>query len=190
MATWKMDVSHSDVKFKVRHLVISTVTGHFTNFSATVETAKDDFTDAKINFEADAASIDTRDERRDGHLKSPDFFDVATYPKLTFVSKSLTKKSGDKYELTGNLTIRDVTKEVKLDVVYNGSIKGFGGVDTAGFEITGTINRHEFGLKFSMTTEAGGVVLGDDVKIEIDAEFNKQQAATASADSKETAAAN
>ena len=174
MATWKMDTAHSEVKFKVRHLVISTVTGNFDHFSGTAESKKEDFTDAKITFEADVNSIDTKNEQRNGHLKSPDFFDAENHPKITFASKSLTKKSNDEYELTGNLTIRETTKEVKLAVVYNGTVKGFGGsFDVAAFEINGKINRQDFGLKWSALTETGGVVVSDDVKIEVLAEFVK-----------------
>jgi polyisoprenoid-binding protein YceI len=174
MATWKMDTAHSEVKFKVRHLVISTVTGNFNQFTATAESNKEDFTDAKINFEADVNSIDTKNEQRDGHLKSPDFFDAANHPKITFVSKSLTRKSGDKYELKGDLTTRGTTKEVTFDVVYNGVVKGFGGsFDVAAFEINGKINRQDFGLKWNALTETGGVVVSDDVKFEVLAEFVK-----------------
>jgi polyisoprenoid-binding protein YceI len=172
MATWKMDTAHSEVKFKVRHLVISTVSGNFNQFSGIAESNKEDFTDAKINFEADVNSVDTKNEHRDGHLKSPDFFDAANHPKLTFVSRSFTKKSADQYELTGDLTIRGITKEVKLAVAYNGTVKGFGGsFDVAAFEINGKINRQDFDLKWSALTETGGVVVGDEVKFEILAEF-------------------
>lgn len=174
MATWKMDTAHTEVKFKVKHLVISTVTGSFNKFDGTVETSKDDFTDAKIVFEADVNSIDTKNEQRNGHLKSPDFFDAANHPKMTFKSTSLTKKSGDACVLTGNLTLRETTKEIKLDVIYNGTVKGFGGsFDVAAFEITGKLNRQDFGLKWSALTEAGGVVASDEVKIEVFAEFVK-----------------
>lgn len=172
--TWKMDTAHSEVKFKVRHLVISTVTGNFDVFSGTVESGKDDFTDAKITFEADVASIDTKNEQRNGHLKSPDFFDAANHPKITFKSKSFLKKSGDEYELVGDLTIRGTSKQVKLDVTYNGTVRGFGGsFDVAAFEIKGKINRQDFDLKWNALTETGGVVVGDDVKLEILAEFIK-----------------
>lgn len=174
MATWKMDTAHSEAKFKVRHLVISTVTGNFDSISGTVESSKDDFTDAKITFEADTASINTKNEQRDGHLKSPDFFDAANHPKITFTSKSLKKKSADEYELSGDLTVRGTTKQVKLDVTYNGTVRGFGGsFDVAAFEITGKINRQDYGLKWNALTETGGVVVSDDVKIEVFAEFVK-----------------
>jgi polyisoprenoid-binding protein YceI len=174
MATWKMDTAHSEVKFKVRHLVVSTVTGNFDAFNGTVESTKDDFSDAKISFEADVASIDTKNEQRNGHLKSPDFFDATNHPKITFTSKSLSKNGGDDYKLKGDLTIRGITKPVQLDVAYNGTVRGFGGsFDVAAFEITGKINRQDFGLKWNALTETGGVVVSDDVKLEILAEFVK-----------------
>ena len=186
MATWKMDTAHSEVKFKVRHLVISTVTGNFDVFNGAVESSKDDFTDAKITFEADVTSIDTKNEQRNGHLKSPDFFDAANHPKITFTSKSLVKKSGDEYELMGDLTIRGTTKQVKLDVTYNGTVKGFGGsFDVAAFELTGKINRQDFGLKWNALTETGGVVVSDEVKFEIFAEFVKSETIKPSPDSQE-----
>ena len=171
MNTWKIDPAHSEVKFKVRHLVVSTVTGHFNSYTATAQTPNGSFADAKISFEADVTSIDTKNEQRDGHLKSPDFFDAAGHPKLTFNSKSFKKKSDSEFELVGDLSIRGTTKETKLDVVYNGTVKGFGGGDVAGFEITGKINRQDFGLTWSGLTETGGVVVSDDVKFEINAEF-------------------
>lgn len=173
MATWKVDQAHSEIKFKVKHLVVSTVTGQFATFSGTVESEKPDFSDAKISFEADVNSIDTNNEQRDAHLKSPDFFDAANYPKLTFVSKSITKKSDDEYVVVGDMTIRGTTKEISLKVIYNGSTKGFGGVDVAGFEITGKLNRFDFGLQWNALTEVGGIVVGDEVRIEISAELNK-----------------
>jgi len=174
MATWKMDPNHSEVKFKVKHLVVSTVSGSFDSFSSTVESTKDDFSDAVVTFEADVNSISTKNEGRDGHLKSADFFDAANHPKITFTSSSLKPKSGDEYELTGDLTIRGVTKTVKLAVTYNGTVKGFGGsFDVAAFEITGKINRQEYGLKWSALTESGGIVVSDEVKFEVFAEFVK-----------------
>lgn len=173
MTTWKVDQSHSEIKFKVKHLVVSTVTGQFTSFSGTVDAERPDFSDAKISFEADVNSINTKNEQRDGHLKSADFFDAANYPKLTFVSKSITKKSDDEYVVAGDITIRGTTKEISLNVTYNGTTKGFGGVDVAGFEITGKLNRFDFGLHWNALTEAGGIVVSDEVKLEISAELNK-----------------
>ncbi len=177
MATWKMDSAHSEVKFKVRHLVISTVTGNFDVFSGIAESNNADFTDAKISFEADVDSIDTKNEQRNGHLKSADFFDAANHPKITFVSTSIAKKKGDEYELKGKLTLRGTTKEIKLSVVHNGTVKGFGGsFDVAAFEISGKINRQDFGLTWNALTETGGVVVSDEVKIEVLAEFVKTAA--------------
>ena len=175
MATWKLDPTHTEVKFKVKHLVVSTVTGQFNIFDGTVESDKPDFSDAKISFEADVNSIDTKNEQRNGHLKSPDFFDVENFPKLTFVSKSIKKKSDDEYEVVGDMTIRGTTKEQKLNVNYNGTVKGFGGIDVAGFEITGKLNRFDYGLQWNALTEVGGVVVAEEVKLEISAELQKAQ---------------
>jgi polyisoprenoid-binding protein YceI len=176
MAIWKIDPAHSEVKFKAKHLVISTVAGNFLTFNATVESAKEDFADAAISFEADISSIDTKNEQRDGHLKSADFFDADNHPKLIFKSTGLTRKSDDDYELTGDLTIRGITKPVKLSVVYNGTVRGFGGsFDVAAFEISGKINRQDFGLKWNALTETGGVVVSDEIKLEVLAEFIKSE---------------
>jgi polyisoprenoid-binding protein YceI len=176
MNKWQIDPVHSEIKFKVRHLLISSVTGQFKKFDATVESDKDDFSDAKISFEAEVDSIDTGTEMRDNHLRTNDFFDAANYPKITFVSDSLVKKSGDEYELTGDFTIRGVTKKLKLDVTYNGRAKGLDGSDVAGFEMTGKINRQDFGVKWNTLTETGGIALGDEVKLDIAVEMKKQVA--------------
>jgi len=181
MTTWKIDPAHSEINFKVKHLVVSTVTGHFSKFDASIETSKEDFSDAKINFEADINSIDTKNEQRDGHLKSADFFDAEKYPKMTFVSRSIKKDSDHEMKLTGNLTLRGVTKEITLDVIYNGTVAGFGGTQVAGFEVRGKLNRFDFGLQWNALTEAGGVVVSNEVKIEILAEFNKVQEAVKAA---------
>jgi polyisoprenoid-binding protein YceI len=181
MKTWKIDPAHSEINFKVKHLVVSTVTGHFSKFDATIETNKEDFSDAKINFEADINSIDTKNEQRDGHLKSADFFDAEKHPKMTFISKSIKKISDHELEVTGNLTLRGVTKEITLDVIYNGTVAGFGGSQVAGFEVRGKLNRFDYGLQWNALTEAGGVVVSNEVKIEILAEFNKVQEAVKAA---------
>jgi polyisoprenoid-binding protein YceI len=161
--------------------VISTVTGRFDKYTATIETDNADFSDATISFEADVNSINTTNDQRDGHLKSPDFFDAAKYPKMTFVSTSVKKISDDELEVTGNLTMRGVTKHVMLNVIYNGTVAGFGGQQVAGFEIRGTLNRFEFGLQWNALTEAGGVVVSNEVKIKILAEFVKVQEAAKAA---------
>lgn len=181
MTTWKIDPSHSEINFKVKHLVISTVTGHFSKFDASIETNKEDFSDAKINFEADINSIDTKNEQRDEHLKSGDFFDAEKYPKMTFVSNSVKKISDHEMKVVGALTIRGITKEITLDVIYNGTVAGFGGKEVAGFEVNGKLNRFDFGLQWNALTEAGGVVISNEVKIEILAEFNKANEAVMAA---------
>jgi polyisoprenoid-binding protein YceI len=172
MTRWIIDPVHSEVKFKVRHLVVSTVAGTFDKFNGVIEGEKEDFSDAKITFEADVNSINTKNEQRDGHLKSPDFFDAAKYPTLSFVSTSVKKLSDFEMEVTGNLTMRGVTKEVTLTAIYNGTVSGFGGQKVAAFEITGKVNRFDFGLQWNALTETGGVVVSNEVKIEIFAEFN------------------
>ncbi len=173
MATWKLDSAHSEVKFKVKHLVVSTLSGYFQSFEGTVESEKEDFSDARVSFEADVNSISTNNSQRDGHLKSPDFFNAEEHPKLTFKSTAISKKSGDEYELTGDLTIRGTTKEVKLNVTFNGATKGMDGNPVAGFEITGKINRFDFGLQWNALTETGGLVVSDTVRLEIHAELVK-----------------
>lgn len=170
MTQWTIDPAHSEVKFKVKHLVISTVTGRFTSVRGTVNAGKPDFSDARVQFEADVNSIDTSNEQRDGHLKSADFFDAANYPTLSFVSASMSPKGGNTYEMIGDMTIRGTKRRITLDVVYNGTVKGFDG-DVAAFEITGKLNRQEFGLRWNAMTETGGVVVGDEVKLDIAVEL-------------------
>jgi len=171
---WAIDPMHSEVQFKVKHLVISTVTGSFQNFEGTVETEGDDFSDAKINFSLDVNSIDTNQEQRDGHLKSADFFDAEKYPHITFESTSVTKESDEDYKLTGNLTIKGVTNPVTLEVEHGGIAADFYGNTKAGFEIEGKINRKEFGLTWDGVTEAGSIVVGEDIKLQINIQLAKQ----------------
>ncbi|WP_103664185.1 YceI family protein [Gracilimonas amylolytica] len=165
MSTWNIDPTHSEIQFKVKHLVISTVTGYFRSFNGTVESEGDSFEGAKITFEADIDSVDTNNEDRDTHLKSDDFFNAEAYPKMKFESTSFKNTGGDNYELTGNMTIRDVTKEITLDVTHGGTVEDPYGQTKAGFELNGSLNRKEFGLKWSAVTEAGSVVVGDEVKL-------------------------
>jgi polyisoprenoid-binding protein YceI len=172
---WVLDPMHSEVQFKVKHLVISTVSGFFKSFEGSLETENDDFTDANIEFSLDINSIDTNQSQRDEHLKSADFFDAEKYPKISFKSTSFKKTGGDdEYVLNGDLTIKDVTKPVKLDVEFGGSAADFYGNTKAGFEITGKINRKEFGLVYDGVTEAGAIVLGEDIKLLINVQFAKQ----------------
>jgi len=174
MATYKIDTAHSEITFKVKHLMITNVTGSFTQFDATMESEAADFSDAKISFEADVNSVNTNNEQRDGHLKGEDFFAAEKFPKLTFVSKSFTKKSDDEYTLTGDLTIRDVTKTVDLAVEFGGNMVDPWGQAKVGFEINGKINRKEFGLGWGAVTEAGGVVVSDEVKLHLAVQMIKQ----------------
>ncbi len=162
---WKIDPTHSEIEFKVKHLVISTVTGKFTEFDATLETEDGTFEGADVKFNAEIASILTGVEDRDNHLKSADFFDAENFPKLTFDSTSFEKTGESTYKLTGHLTIKDTTKEVTLNVEHGGTVEDPYGQTKAGFEISGEINRKEFGLTWSAVTEAGSVVVGDTVKL-------------------------
>jgi polyisoprenoid-binding protein YceI len=173
MTTWKIDPAHSEINFKVKHMLVSAVRGHFDKFTASIETSKDDFSDAKIRFEADVNSINTNNEQRDAHLMSADFFDADNNPKLVFESTSVKSLSDYEMKVTGNLTIRGITREITLNVIYNGTVAGFGDTKVAGFEVRGTINRFDHGLKWNALTEAGGVVVSNEVKIEILAEFNE-----------------
>jgi polyisoprenoid-binding protein YceI len=173
MAIWNIDQAHTEIKFKAKHLVISSVTGQFNSFSGKIEAEKSDFTDAKISFEADVNSLTTKNEQRDGHLKSPDFFDAANFPKLTFVSKTITKKSDNDYLVVGDITIRGITKAITLNATFNGIVKGFGGVEVAGFELSGKLNRFDFGLHWNALTEAGGIAVGEEIKLDIPVELNK-----------------
>lgn len=161
---WNLDPTHSELNFKVKHLVISTVTGSFNSFEASVETSTEDFDGASVSFAGDVSTIDTNNADRDGHLKSGDFFDVEKYPKMTFSNGKLTKKGGD-YALVGDLTIKDVTKQVTLKTTYGGTVVDPYGQTKAGFELEGEINRKDFGLTWSAVTEAGNVVVGDKVRI-------------------------
>lgn len=167
MSTWNIDPSHSEIQFKVKHLVISTVTGYFRSFNGSIETEGDSFEGANVTFEADINSIDTNNDDRDAHLKSDDFFNAEEFPQMKFESTSFKNTGGDDYELTGNLTIRDITKEITLDVTHGGTVDDPYGQTKAGFEITGAINRKEFDLKWNAVTEAGNVVVGDTVKLQM-----------------------
>ena len=170
--TWVVDKPHTNVKFSVAHLVISDVDGNFKSFDGTMESSKADFSDAKITFTADVSSINTDNEMRDNHLKSDEFFNAAKFPQMKFVSTSFTPLGDNKYKLVGNLTIRDVTKSVTFDVKYGGTVAAMGGTH-AGFKATTTIDRFDYNLKWSKTTEAGGMVAGKDVEITINADFKK-----------------
>ncbi len=174
MSTYKIDAAHSEITFKVKHLMITNVTGNFTSFDATLESDASDFSDAKITFSADVNSITTNNEQRDGHLKSDDFFAAAAYPTLTFTSTSFTKKFDENYSLVGDLTIKENTRTVTLNVEYTGTVTDAYGQVKSGFEINGSINRKDFGLTWGAVTEAGGVVVSDEVKLNLNVQTIKQ----------------
>lgn len=171
---WAIDPSHSEISFKVKHLVVTTLTGKFETFEGGLETANEDFSDANISFTADVASINTGNADRDGHLKSDDFFNAEAFPKVTFTSTSFTKTSDGEYKLAGNITLRDVTKPIELTVEYGGTATDPWGNVKAGFEINGKIKRKEFGLKWDALTEAGGAVVSDEVKLHLNVQLVKQ----------------
>lgn len=170
---WSIDTTHSEVSFKVKHLVISTVTGFFKEFEGAAESTNDDFEGAKVSFAADVNSIDTNQKDRDAHLKSADFFDAENYPKLTF-SGNITKVGGE-HKLVGELEIRGNKKDVELDVEFGGVVADPWGQTKAGFEIEGKISRKEFGLTWSAVTEAGSVVVSDQVRLHLSVQLVKQQ---------------
>lgn len=162
---WVVDTVHSEIHFKVRHLMINTVTGSFKKFDVKAESDTSDFSGARFHFTADAASIDTGLEMRNNHLRGDDFFNAEKYPQLKFESTSFEKKSDTDYVLKGNITIRETTKPIELKVEYGGQMTDFYGNTKAGFELSGLLKRKEFGLNWDAVTEAGGVVVSDEVKL-------------------------
>ncbi|MCK6627555.1 MAG: YceI family protein [Anaerolineae bacterium] len=172
--SWQLDKAHSSINFSVRHMMISTARGRFEEFDGTFEVNETDPTRSKIEVEIQAASINTKDAQRDGHLKSPDFFDVEKYPVITFKSKRVEKVSGQNVRLVGDLTIKDITKEVALDVEYAGQAKSPWGTINAGFTAQTRINRKEWGLTWNVALETGGMLVGEEVTISIELELVKQ----------------
>ncbi|UII20746.1 YceI family protein [Fulvivirga ligni] len=163
--TWVIDPTHSEVLFKIKHLVISTVTGSFNKFSGEAKTDGDDFSGAKVNFTIDVSSIDTNQPQRDGHLQSGDFFEAETYPEISFESISFSKVDDENYAMAGNLTMKGVTKPVALNVEYGGSAGDGHGNIKHGFEVTGVVNRMEFGMTWNKLTDTGGLGLGENIKL-------------------------
>ncbi|MCA9952263.1 MAG: YceI family protein [Anaerolineales bacterium] len=169
--TWQIDPAHSSIQFTVRHMMISKVRGNFEKFSGTIDFTEENPANSTVSVEIDAASINTREEQRDGHLKSPDFLNVAEFPTLTFKSTRVEPSSSDEGKLIGDLTIRDITKEVVLDVEYVGKAKSPWGTTSAGFSGSTTINRTDWGLTWNQTLETGGILVGDKIKIDIELEL-------------------
>lgn len=169
---WGIDTTHTEVQFKVKHLVIATVTGFFKKFSGSVESDGDDFDGAAATFSLEVNSIDTNQPDRDAHLKSPDFFAAEQFPTVDFMGK-LKKVSGNDYKLIGELTMRGTTKPVELSAEYGGVMVDPWGNTKAGFEINGKLNRKDFGLNWNALTEAGGMVVSEDVKLHLNVELAK-----------------
>jgi len=172
---WAIDPYHSEINFKVKHLVISTVTGKFEKFEGMLLSNGDDFSDAEVEFSADVDSINTGVGDRDGHLKSVDFFDAANHPKLTFKSTSFKKTSGDEFLMSGDITIRGTSRPIDMKVEFGGIMKDPYGNIKAGFELNGKLNRKDFNLHWNAITEAGGMVVADEVKLALNIELAKVQ---------------
>lgn len=173
MNTWTIDQAHSEIGFKIKHLVISTVRGHFTNFEGTVAMPETDFSKAEISFSAVTDSINTNNEMRDGHLKSAEFFNTAEFPALSFKSNKIEKKSDSEFNVTGTINMHGVEKEIILSATLNGMTKDPYGNNVMGFDVAGSINRSDFGLVWNAPLETGGLTLSDEVKLEIIAEFKE-----------------
>ncbi|WP_026905930.1 YceI family protein [Paucisalibacillus globulus] len=173
-SVWNIDKSHSALDFTVKHMMISKVRGSFSDFDAKIEADPNDLTDAKIEFSVDVNSINTRNEDRDNHLRSNDFFDIANHPKMTFIATDIKKKSDDEYTVTGAFTLRGVTKPVTFDMTVEGVAKDPWGNEVAGFSGSTKLNRKDFGLVWNAALETGGVLVGEEVKINIELEAHKQ----------------
>lgn len=172
--TWTVDATHAEVGFSVKHLMISTVRGRFGGIEGTVTIDEANPAKSAVDVAIDVTSIDTRQEMRDNHLRSADFFDVATYPTMRFVSKKVSGDIEGDFKLVGDLTIRDQTREVTLDATFTGKGKDPWGNERTGFEAKGKINRSEFGLGWNQALEAGGVMVSEDVKLSIEVELIKK----------------
>ena len=172
--TWQLDPTHSELGFKVKHLMITNIKGEFRNFSAEID--GEDFSKAAISATIDTSSIFTNEDNRDAHLKNADFFDVDNHKEMTFKGNSYTKIDDENYELTGMLSIKGISKEIKLAVEYGGTSKDPWGNEKMGFSINGKINRNDYGLNFNAALETGGFLLGEEVKISADLQFVKKTA--------------
>lgn len=172
MTKWNVDATHTNVGFSVRHMMVSNVKGSFTGIEGTVIGDVNNLTDAKIHFEIDVNTINTNNEDRDNHLRSEDFFAVEKYPNITFDSTDIVETGKDKYDVTGDLTVKDVTKKTTFKVTRTGAGKNPWGVDVVGFETETKISRKEFGLTWNQALETGGVLVGDDIKISVELQVN------------------
>ena len=170
--TWQLDPTHSELGFKVKHLMITNIKGEFRNFSAEID--GEDFSKAAISAMIDTSSIFTNEDNRDAHLKNADFFDIDKHKEMTFKGSSLTKIDDENFELTGMLSIKGISKEIKLGVEYGGTSTDPWGNEKMGFSINGKINRSDYGLNFNAPLETGGFLLGEEVKISADLQFVKK----------------
>jgi polyisoprenoid-binding protein YceI len=173
-STWAIDPTHSEIGFKVKHMMFTNVSGKFNQFEAMIENEDDDFATSKVSFSAEVNSVDTNNGDRDNHLRSADFLDVENFAKLTFKSTSITKVNEGLYKINGDLTIKDVTKNVTLEAEYSGLMKDPWGNTKIGLSLNGIINRKDFGLTWNSALETGGVLVGEDVKLIAEVQFVKQ----------------
>lgn len=171
---WVLDPTHTEIGFKAKHLMITTVSGKFEKFEGVVETEGDDLSTAKISFVAETNSINTANEQRDGHLKSAEFFDAEKFPQLKFVSTKFEKVDDENYKLYGDLTVRDVTKAVQLSIEYSGTAQDPWGNTKAGFVLSGKINRKDWGLNWNVGLETGGVLVSEEIKLNCEVQLVKQ----------------
>ncbi len=173
LTRWNLDPSHSEVTFKVKHLMITNVSGMVGSYEIDCETEGNDFMKSKVTFTADVKTLTTHNPQRDGHLMNDDFFNAEQFPKIKFLATRYEKVDNDSYELTGDLTIRDITRPIKLDVEFGGTVVDAYGNTRAGFIVNGKINRREYGLKWNALTEAGSIVVSDDVRIHCEIQLIK-----------------
>jgi polyisoprenoid-binding protein YceI len=173
-STWAIDPTHSEIGFKVKHMMFTNVSGKFNTSEATIENEDNQFETSKINFSADVNTVDTNNGDRDNHLRSADFFDVEKFPKLSFVGTSIKKINEGLFQIDGDLTIKDVTKSVSLETEYSGIMIDPWGNTKAGLSITGKINRKDFGLTWNSTLETGGVLVGEEIKLNVEIQLIKQ----------------
>lgn len=176
MATtkWSLDPTHSELGFKIKHLMITNVSGNFNKFEVMAETPTDDFNDAKVTVDIEVDSINTNNAQRDEHLRNADFFEAEKFPNITFRSTKIEKVDDENYNITGNLTIKETTKSVKLAAEYSGVTRDPWGNIKAGFSLNGKINRKDFGISYNATMETGGVMLGEELKINGEIQLVKQ----------------
>ena len=173
---WEVDLAHSSLEFAVRHMLVSTVKGAFLKFTVEAEVDDEDVTGSRATVKVDVASLDTREPRRDAHLRSADFFDAERFPTMTYAVRSMDKVSSSRYRIVGDLTVREITREVPLDAEISGPVADPFGALRLGISAEGRVNRHDYGLDWNLVNEGGSLLVGDDVKISVEAEFVKAQA--------------